>query len=36
MDVVWTAGKGGHLEQVRGRGGGGDNAVAEKVEWKDL
>lgn len=22
MDVVWTAGKGGDLEQVRGRGGG--------------
>ena len=34
MDVVWTAGKGGDLEQVRGREG--DDAVDEKVEWKDL
>lgn len=34
MDVVWTAGKGGNLEQARGREG--DDAVVEKVGWKDL
>lgn len=33
-DMVWTVGKGGDLEQARGREG--HDAVVEKVEWKDL